>query len=222
MVPLLRVTDMRYEQSLPGRLLNYGDFVIEGMGFLSRIRRVRSLPGPNELYLRIVEEMYEPEAVEARLAPRSETLTEVVREAIYGPALSNYDGWISIEVLDAYDNEVTIGRDRSVSLEPGSDYVLGVTIGPSPVTEVSEVLTVTGGVDRAVVEFTAEVDSDQRALRQSARTIEAGPDGGYAAFPIRMPAAGFAEPPWLWVRVSQEHRLLQSVELTASVRVALE
>jgi hypothetical protein len=28
---------------------------------------VRALPNPNELYLRIVEEMYEPQAVEARL-----------------------------------------------------------------------------------------------------------------------------------------------------------
>jgi hypothetical protein len=67
MVPLLRVTDLRYEQSLPGRLLSYGDFVLEGMGFFSRIRRITALPDPNELYLRIVEEMYEPGAVEARL-----------------------------------------------------------------------------------------------------------------------------------------------------------
>ncbi len=67
MVPLPRVTDLRFEQSLPGRLLSYGEFVIERMGFFSRIRRITALPNPNELYLRIVEEMYEPGAVEARL-----------------------------------------------------------------------------------------------------------------------------------------------------------
>ncbi|GAA2633897.1 hypothetical protein [Paractinoplanes durhamensis] len=29
--------------------------------------RITALPNPNELYLRVVEEMYEPRAVEARL-----------------------------------------------------------------------------------------------------------------------------------------------------------
>jgi hypothetical protein len=67
MAPLFRLTDLRFEQSTLGRVVNYGDFVLEGMGLFSRIRRVYTLPNPNELYLRIVEEMYEPEAVEARL-----------------------------------------------------------------------------------------------------------------------------------------------------------
>ena len=31
------------------------------------LREVKYLPNPNELYLRVVEEMYEPQAVEARL-----------------------------------------------------------------------------------------------------------------------------------------------------------
>ena len=67
MAPLLRVTDLRFEQSALGRVFNYGDFVLEGMGLFSHIRRIYSLPNPNELYLRVVEEMYEPQAVEARL-----------------------------------------------------------------------------------------------------------------------------------------------------------
>ena len=37
------------------------------------LRKVKNLPNPNELYLRIVEEMYEPEAVEARLGRSSAT-----------------------------------------------------------------------------------------------------------------------------------------------------
>jgi len=41
--------------------------LLSGIGLCCRIRRVYTLPNPNELYLRIVEEMYEPEAVEARL-----------------------------------------------------------------------------------------------------------------------------------------------------------
>jgi len=67
MMPLLRVTDMKYVQSPLGRLLNYGNFELESAGQDQALSKVKNLPRPNELYL-IVEEMYEPEAVEARLS----------------------------------------------------------------------------------------------------------------------------------------------------------
>lgn len=67
MMPLGRVTDMKYEQSPLGRVLNYGTFVLESAGQDQALREVPHLPNPNELYLRVVEEMYEPAAVEARL-----------------------------------------------------------------------------------------------------------------------------------------------------------
>jgi membrane protein YdbS with pleckstrin-like domain len=67
MMPLLRVTDMKYAQTPLGRLLNYGTFVLESAGQDQALREVPHLPNPNELYLRVVEEMYEPAAVEARL-----------------------------------------------------------------------------------------------------------------------------------------------------------
>ncbi|WP_027342551.1 PH domain-containing protein [Hamadaea tsunoensis] len=72
MMPLLRVTDMKYEQSPLGRMLNYGTFVLESAGQDQALREVKHLPNPNELYLRVVEEMYEPAAVEARLGRDAE------------------------------------------------------------------------------------------------------------------------------------------------------
>ncbi|GAA4695699.1 PH domain-containing protein [Phytohabitans rumicis] len=72
MMPLLRVTDMKYEQSPLGRMLNYGTFVLESAGQDQALREVKHLPNPNELYLRVVEEMYEPQAVEARLGKDAE------------------------------------------------------------------------------------------------------------------------------------------------------
>lgn len=72
MMPLLRVTDMKYEQSPLGRMLNYGTFVLESAGQDQALREVKHLPNPNELYLRVVEEMYEPQAVEARLGKAEE------------------------------------------------------------------------------------------------------------------------------------------------------
>jgi membrane protein YdbS with pleckstrin-like domain len=76
MMPLLRVTDMKYEQSALGRIFNYGTFVVESAGQEQALREIKHLPTPNELYLRIVEEMYEPEAVEAKLAARSADLED--------------------------------------------------------------------------------------------------------------------------------------------------
>lgn len=71
MMPLVRVTDMKYQQSPLGRMLNYGTFVVESAGQDQALREIKQLPNPNELYLRIVEEMYEPEAVEARLTQQA-------------------------------------------------------------------------------------------------------------------------------------------------------
>lgn len=72
MMPLARVTDMKYEQSPMGRTLNYGTFILESAGQEQALREVKYLPNPNELYLRVVEEMYEPQAVEARLGKEAD------------------------------------------------------------------------------------------------------------------------------------------------------
>ncbi len=69
MMPLARVTDMKYTQSPLGRLLGYGSFVIESAGQDQALRSVPNLPNPTELYLQVVEEMYEPDASEARRRP---------------------------------------------------------------------------------------------------------------------------------------------------------
>jgi membrane protein YdbS with pleckstrin-like domain len=76
MMPLLRVTDMKYTQSPLGRVLNYGTFVLESAGQDQALREVKHLPNPNELYLRVVEEMYEPQAVEARLGRDGEAVDD--------------------------------------------------------------------------------------------------------------------------------------------------
>jgi membrane protein YdbS with pleckstrin-like domain len=69
MLPLARVTDMKYTQSPLGRILGYGTFEIESAGQDQALRKVSNLPNPTDLYLQVVEEMYEPEASEARRRP---------------------------------------------------------------------------------------------------------------------------------------------------------
>jgi membrane protein YdbS with pleckstrin-like domain len=69
MMPLGRVTDMKYTQSPLGRVLGYGTFELESAGQEQALRNVPNLPNPTDLYLQVVEEMYEPEASEARRRP---------------------------------------------------------------------------------------------------------------------------------------------------------
>src|SRR5262245_15054747 len=73
MMPLARVTDMKYTQSPMGRVLGYGTFELESAGQDQALRNVKNLPNPTDLYLQVVEEMYEPEASEARRRPAPAT-----------------------------------------------------------------------------------------------------------------------------------------------------
>jgi hypothetical protein len=70
---------MKYEQTPLGRMLNYGTFVLESAGQDQALREVPYLPNPNELYLRVVEEMYEPAAVEARIGAGGDEAEEEQR-----------------------------------------------------------------------------------------------------------------------------------------------
>jgi hypothetical protein len=58
MMPLLKVTDMSYERSVPGRLLGYGRFVMESAGQDQALHRVNWVPDPDEHYRAICAEIF--------------------------------------------------------------------------------------------------------------------------------------------------------------------
>jgi uncharacterized membrane protein YdbT with pleckstrin-like domain len=51
MMPLIKVTDMSYERPLLGRVLGYGEFVMESAGQDQALRNVTYVPNPDILYL---------------------------------------------------------------------------------------------------------------------------------------------------------------------------
>ena len=61
MMPLAKVTDMSYNRSLVGRVLGYGEFVLESAGQDQAMRVVSWLPNPDELYRRICTVIFEPQ-----------------------------------------------------------------------------------------------------------------------------------------------------------------
>jgi membrane protein YdbS with pleckstrin-like domain len=53
MMPLSKVTDMSFKRSFAGRLLGYGEFIVESAGQDQALRNVEFIPYPEQLYLLI-------------------------------------------------------------------------------------------------------------------------------------------------------------------------
>ena len=60
MMPLTRVTDMRYERPALGRLFGYGTFVLESAGQDQALHLIEFLPDPEELYKEVCELLFNP------------------------------------------------------------------------------------------------------------------------------------------------------------------
>jgi hypothetical protein len=54
MMPLAKVTDLRLRESIFGRVLGYGEFIIESAGPEQALRRIRFVPHPPQIYLEIL------------------------------------------------------------------------------------------------------------------------------------------------------------------------
>ena len=50
MMPLAKVTDLRLRESIFGRMLGYGEFIIESAGPEQALRRIRFVPYPAQIY----------------------------------------------------------------------------------------------------------------------------------------------------------------------------
>jgi uncharacterized membrane protein YdbT with pleckstrin-like domain len=58
MMPLPKVTDMRYERTLMGRLLGYGKFVLESAGQEQALNTINSLPDSDRLYVQVCDLLF--------------------------------------------------------------------------------------------------------------------------------------------------------------------
>lgn len=63
MMPLTRVTDMSFQRSPMGRVLGYGEFILESAGQDQALRSVPYLPYPEQMYRRVCLWIF-PERVE--------------------------------------------------------------------------------------------------------------------------------------------------------------
>jgi membrane protein YdbS with pleckstrin-like domain len=61
-MPLIKVTDLTYEQTLTGRTLNYGTFVFESAGQEQGLNRIEFLPDPNRHYHEVSQLLFGTQA----------------------------------------------------------------------------------------------------------------------------------------------------------------
>lgn len=81
-VALGRATDVQLRQSFLGGMLNYGTLRLYNINWFHPMRNSTSLPHPNEIYLQLSEEIYEPEAVEDRGQLSEEEFRESYKDII--------------------------------------------------------------------------------------------------------------------------------------------
>jgi membrane protein YdbS with pleckstrin-like domain len=62
MMPLTKVTDMSFHRSFAGRMLGFGDFVVESAGQDQALRRIDHIPYPEQLYLVICGRIFKDSA----------------------------------------------------------------------------------------------------------------------------------------------------------------
>jgi uncharacterized membrane protein YdbT with pleckstrin-like domain len=53
MMPLTKVTDMSFQRSFSGRMLGYGEFIVESAGRDQALRTIDHIPYPEQLYLEV-------------------------------------------------------------------------------------------------------------------------------------------------------------------------
>jgi len=58
MMPLAKVTDMSFQRTSAGRILGYGEFLVESAGQDQAMRHIRFLPYPEQLYLEVCGLMF--------------------------------------------------------------------------------------------------------------------------------------------------------------------
>jgi hypothetical protein len=69
MMPLAKVTDMRFHQSTFGRVFAYGEFIVESAGQDQALSHVQPVPYPSEMYQEILALIFPPKPGAPALRP---------------------------------------------------------------------------------------------------------------------------------------------------------
>ena len=181
-------------------------------------------PGAAEEVVRWLDESLSPkldEAVQGGVAPVvrsiiSQAVPAAVREAVAGPALTNFTGWVSVDVIDGSGQHLEIGADRRLTLNTCSKYTLDVVMTSGRGGSVALPLEITDGIDEGIAEFVVALDSSDIAWRNREQTVRVGGvDRPVAQFALTTGSDPGSR--WVWIKVGQRGQLVLQIELEALI-----
>jgi uncharacterized membrane protein YdbT with pleckstrin-like domain len=71
MMPLTKVTDMSFQRSFAGRMLGFGEFIVESAGRDQALRTIDHIPYPEQLYLEVCGMLFGAEDDDSGSGPDS-------------------------------------------------------------------------------------------------------------------------------------------------------
>jgi hypothetical protein len=140
-----------------------------------------------------------------------------LREAITGPPLVNYAGWVTLQILDATGRELDPPERRTVVLAPGTPYTLRVIIGQERRRGLPMALKVTEGVEEEIVRFGIDLDSNDRRIQQPQQLVTVGSSDGEAIVNFPLVVGDNVPSRWVWVRISQRERVVSQIEFEVRI-----
>jgi len=78
MLPLTKVTDMSFQRTTIGRILGYGEFIVESAGQDQALRNVKFIPYPEQLYLEVCGLIFKDEEQSADASDVAGELAQVL------------------------------------------------------------------------------------------------------------------------------------------------
>jgi len=78
MLPLSKVTDMSFQRSTIGRVLGYGEFIVESAGQDQALRNVKFIPYPEQLYLEVCGLIFKDEEQPTEASDVASELAQVL------------------------------------------------------------------------------------------------------------------------------------------------
>jgi hypothetical protein len=119
MMPLGKVTDMSFQRSFAGRMLGYGEFIIESAGQDQALRTVGFIPNPEKLYLDVCDMLWPPAPPpDCKMCNGSGNVVMAEERRLLAVRCPNCDG-TGKQPAPRYDDTIAISADPNT--DPNED-----------------------------------------------------------------------------------------------------
>lgn len=158
------------------------------------------------------------DSVSRELEGLGPAIDSTLRGQIQGPRLVSFNGFVAVEIRDGGTGPLPTDEEGRVPVAPHESHELVVMIGRGePRGQHSAALWIRGGENASVVPFVIELESNAPQLCVTEHPLPVRQDGPreVARFAIEPGVVARDGTTWVWVRVMQQGRTIQNLEINA-------